>query len=167
MHNNRPIFPLQQQGGRGAKSFLDRYNTFRVWVCQVERKIMLEGDINFSWSGHSIQHIRHSCTVTWLSPADPHPDTHTTIKTRASCEPAAPTHCTVQQSGTVREAAWTSEMLECSTYITIPLVLFFLACLICIYLFIYFLSWQAAWRFVGGADKNADSWMCQAEDVSH
>lgn len=79
--------------------------------------------INFSWSGYSFQHIHHSCTVTWLSPADPHPGTHTTIKTRASCEPAALAHCTVQQSGAVREAAWTSEMFECSTYITIPLVL--------------------------------------------
>lgn len=50
----------------------------------------IRADIYFSWSGYSIQHIQHSCTVTWLSPADPHPDVHTTIKTRASCEPAAP-----------------------------------------------------------------------------
>lgn len=54
-------------------------------------------DINFSWSGYSFQHIHHSCTATRLSPADPHPDSHTTIKTWASCKPGGPAHCTVQQ----------------------------------------------------------------------
>lgn len=147
------------------------YWRFVVWVSQrkTERSgglrtvYNISGDINFSWSGYSFQHIHHSCTVTWLSADDPHPDSHTTIKTWASFEPAASAYCTVQWSAAVREAAWTSEVLECSNLYNNPTC----SALAVLFFFFQAFSWHVAWRFVGGADKNVDSWMCQAEEVSH